>query len=478
MARVVVVGAGVAGLGTALYLARRDHEVVLVDRDAGLAGREPVPVEARHGVPQARHSHAFLARLRNQLRDDAPDVLDALLDAGATELRFLDDPPPTLTDRSPRPGDKDLVALACRRTTFEDVVRPIVVAEPTVQMLDGRAVTGLIADDTTTPTVTGVVVSDGGGQENLHADAVIDASGRRSRLPHLLTGVGATPPSEHTQECGIVYFTRFYALLPGLELPEIDGPIGGDLGYFKYMVFLGDNATFSVTVGLPTEDQELRRLLLHGDAFDAALRMMPAAQRWIDPALAVPTGEVAVMAGLKNQRRRLVVDGRPVALGVHAVGDAAVCTNPLYGRGCSLGLLHARLCADVLEAEGWSTEAASLALDGATERELEPWYQASVEQDRGDIASRRAASEAGGPTTNEGGFQDLLRNGFMPAARTDPEVYRAFLRMLNVLQLPSAVLGAPELLTAVMEAYAARDTRPAEPALGPERRELLAALHS
>src|SRR3954471_7727869 len=121
----IVIGAGVAGLGSALALSRAGHRVTLLERDA-----TPLPADPdaafewdRRGAPQARHSHALLARLRNLLRDRFPDVLDDLLEAGATEMRFADMMPPTIDDPSPRPGDEDLVALACRRTTFEWVLR-------------------------------------------------------------------------------------------------------------------------------------------------------------------------------------------------------------------------------------------------------------------------------------------------------------------------------------------------------------------
>ena len=79
MANVVVVGAGVAGLGAALSLGRAGHHVTVLERDA-----TPLPADPdaafwwdRRGAPQVRHSHAFLARLRNLLRDRHPDVLQA-----------------------------------------------------------------------------------------------------------------------------------------------------------------------------------------------------------------------------------------------------------------------------------------------------------------------------------------------------------------------------------------------------------------
>ena len=98
---VVVLGAGVSGLAAALALARTGSSVTLLERDD-----PPVPATAheafewdRSGAPQVRHSHAFLARLRNLLRDRYPDVLRDLVAEGATEIRFADRLTDTLIDR-------------------------------------------------------------------------------------------------------------------------------------------------------------------------------------------------------------------------------------------------------------------------------------------------------------------------------------------------------------------------------------------
>ena len=114
---VVVVGGGVAGLGAALALARRGHSVTVVERDD-----TPMPPSAdeafdwdRRGAPQVRHSHAFLARLVTLAARTTPTSRRSCIADGATEMRFGDDLPPTMTDfqREPerrRPVDAGLPA--------------------------------------------------------------------------------------------------------------------------------------------------------------------------------------------------------------------------------------------------------------------------------------------------------------------------------------------------------------------------------
>ena len=64
---VVVLGAGVAGLCTALALAPTGRSITLLERDAPPpdGGADAVFEHwQRRGASQLRHSHAFLARLR------------------------------------------------------------------------------------------------------------------------------------------------------------------------------------------------------------------------------------------------------------------------------------------------------------------------------------------------------------------------------------------------------------------------------
>jgi 2-polyprenyl-6-methoxyphenol hydroxylase-like FAD-dependent oxidoreductase len=470
--RVIVVGGGPGGLGAALALGRDGHDVVVLERDASPMPESPDDAFVewdRRGAPQVRHSHAFLARIRNLLRDRYPDVLESLSEVGVTELAMTDPLPPTIEDTTPHEGDEDLVILASRRTTFEWVVRRAAMAEPNVQFRDGVGVAGLLADG---KRITGVRTESG---EELAADAVVVAGGRRTALPEWLAAVGLGPVPEEVEDCGIVYFSRFYKLLPGAETPPRTGPAGGDLGYLKYGVFYGDRGTFSITLSCATEDSELRKLMMDPEVFQRAAMLLTATAPWVAPDRAEPTSEVHAMAGLLNRLRSYVVDGEPLALGLHAIGDARLCTNPLYGRGCSTSFWMADLLAQVLREHPDDQREQALRFDALVQEHVVPWYRDSVRQD----GVARTVSERilaglppdGDPDDPQTMIRSVVREGLLPAVRTDPVVYRAFMRTLNLLSSPDAMMSDPDVMGRVMTVWQDRANRPPEPVLGPSRRE-------
>jgi hypothetical protein len=182
------------------------------------------------------------------------------------------------------------------------------------------------------------------------------------------------------------------------------------------------------------------------------------------------------------------VDGRPAALGAVALGDAHTCTNPLYGRGCALAIVHAEVLVDALAVHRPIDEAFHLAFEAATATEIEPWYRAAVNQDRMQRAeAARLLAGAGGQPLPEDDdadpeavqrrfLREVLRDGLLPAVRTDATVFRAFLRGFNLLESPDALVQDPEVMAKVLEAYQARDEREPDAPLGPDRAELLALL--
>src|SRR5439155_464967 len=96
----VVLGGGIAGLAAARLLTRHYARVVVLERDTRPDVAEPESAYGgwqRRGVPQFRHSHAFLARLRLVLLAHLPEVLDRLRALGVRELGLAALAPPGVT---------------------------------------------------------------------------------------------------------------------------------------------------------------------------------------------------------------------------------------------------------------------------------------------------------------------------------------------------------------------------------------------
>jgi 2-polyprenyl-6-methoxyphenol hydroxylase-like FAD-dependent oxidoreductase len=316
-----------------------------------------------------------------------------------------------------------------------------------------------------------VRLSDG---SRVEADLVVAAGGRRSAVTDWLHEIGAPDVPEQVDDTGIVYYSRFYRLRPGQEYPPRSGPIGGDLGYLKYGVFVGDNRTFSVTLATPVEDDQLRKLLADPRVFDQTAGHLVATAAWLDGRAEPIIDTVHVMAGLVNRWREFVVDGEPVATGIVAVGDAVLCTNPLYGRGCSTAFWGAHLLSEaVVTFDGDSREIA-LAYDASLRADIHPWYRAGVEQDgeaRRVAAAMLAGKDPDADSSDPRTFmRGVFRDGLLPAMRTDAVVLRAFFRSFNLLDRPEAMATDPDIGARVLAVWQDRDNRPTEPLLGPKHR--------
>ena len=464
--RVVVVGGGVGGLATALALGRAGHPVTVLERD------EPAPdddAEAafaaeRHGAPQSHQTHGFLARIVAVLRERFPDVLAELRAAGCTTL------PATLHLGEPQPGDEDLVVLVMRRTTFELVLRRAVAREAGVELRAGVGVAGLTAspgpEGTQAPRVDGVRLEDG---TTLPADVVVAATGRRDQIVPWLAAVGADVP-ETIIPSGLVYLSRWYRMPPGAGV-VLEPKLGGDLGYVKYLGVPGDGGTLSITLAVRAADRELRRALGDAERFEQACRLLPGPDQFFSHGPLTALGGLRPMGGLVNRLRRFRADdGSPRALGFHAVGDAHTCTNPLYGRGCSLALVQATLLADAVAAHPGDPVARATADEDACRRQVEPWFDLAVQTDA--AGSDPSGHDADAPPSPEARAMAAL----FVAGETDPVIGRALARLWNLLALPSDLAADPVAAGRMLEVMSDPDAYPPPPRHGPTRAELLAAL--
>jgi hypothetical protein len=190
--------------------------VTVLEREPRPASAPPVdaPVTVRTGAPHAVHGHSLVARGAVELKRTLSDIYATLLPAGIGELDLIPNMPATIADRAPRDGDDDLVMPCTRRYTFDRVLVAAAEATPGIDLRFGVAATELrlATDRGSPPRVTSVELA---GAEVLPADVVLDASGRRTRVPGWLGSQGLGLPLE-AEECGLVYFSRQYQIRAGL----------------------------------------------------------------------------------------------------------------------------------------------------------------------------------------------------------------------------------------------------------------------
>ena len=279
--------------------------------------------------------------------------------------------------------------------------------------------------------------------------------------------IGAEPLEQDSESCGIFYCSRFYRLRPGVEAPKMEGPIGADLGYMKYAIFMGDSDIFSITLAASPDDEALRQLRKPA-VFEAAARNLPTTSRWVEPSVSEPITDVSTYANLKNTYRYFVRDGQPLALGIFPVGDALMHQNPLAGRGCTMAWLSVQLLSEAFTAHPDNAPAFAQALDAEIIRQVHPWYLTMRDQDRSAgelLREEQAGANPYGFQREDGSIdpqaymRSLLKDGLMPALREDITVLRAFLRVFNLLDAPGDLMARPDLMQKVLGVWQNREQR-------------------
>ncbi|MEY2569568.1 MAG: hypothetical protein QOE35_4097 [Actinomycetota bacterium] len=454
MTKAVVIGAGPVGLTTAMLLAQRDFEVVVLDRDPA----PPDSVEdtweewSRRSVGQFRQVHFLTAGGRTLLEEHTPAVVDAMLDAGAVPfnqirgvgtglgLEGLDDVDLTRFD----------TVTSCRRPIMEYGFVTAARATPGIEMRNGVAVKGLDTGPSAiggVPHVTGVVTESG---EVVPADVVVDAGGRRSPVSAMLAELGARPVEQHAEDLGFVYNTRYYR---GAVAPEYRTDALSAAGSISILTMPGDRGHWAVTLYHSTNDKAMRRLR-DPAVFDRVLRAHPLHAHWAE---GEPVTEVMPMAATVNTQRGFVIDDQPVATGLVPIGDAWGFTNPSLGRGITLGVMHAVDVTPVIADHAHDPATMAKEWERATNERAVPWHEATVAFDR----IRGPEIEAfwqGLPDPHDP--NDLAVAGhraFVSAAHYDAQCLAWLGEVASCMTLPDDVVARDGVLTRVLEVALANE---------------------
>lgn len=433
----IVIGGSMAGLLAARVLSEAYAEVTVIERDT-----LPATADQRSGVPQGHHAHALLARGREILELLFPGLTQCLADRGA----------PRGSGRFYAGGgylcriEDGLEALFASRPLLEAEVRSRLRSLPGVHILEDCRALGLEATPDRSR-VAGVRLVRGrrrGVEEVLSAALVVDATGRGSRTPAWLEGLGYARPEVERVDVKMGYASRLYrrrAEHLGGDLIANVAPTRDDKRACGMLAQEGDRwmVTLAGYFGdYPPTDEggflEFARSLPVPDVYDVIRTATPLS----DP---VPFRFPA------NQRHYYEKLSR-FPEGFLVLGDAICSFTPIYGQGMTVAALEALALRECLEA--------------GVDRLAQRFFRRAgkiVDTAWGIAAGNDVSlSEAAVALPPPQRFINWYIRKLQAAARRDPAVALAFMKVANMMApLPSIL--RPSILLRVLW----HNVRPAKP---------------
>ncbi|MFF8592106.1 NAD(P)/FAD-dependent oxidoreductase [Streptomyces sp. NPDC015220] len=434
-ARVVVIGGSVAGMLAAAAV--RPHAASVEIIEAHELGEGPVP---RTGVPQAAHIHFLQTGGAEAIDALLPGTTHRLLAVGAHRIpvttNMVIHAPEGWYRRWQRATHHVITAS---RDLIDSIVREqLLESDPRITVRPHTRVVGLLGDR---HTITGVRLRTADGtRAERHADLVIDASGRTSRLPRWLATLGISDLARDVIDSGLAYASRIYRAPvpthhwpvvgvqadPRLPRPGNAGgilPIENDRWHVSLMGAPGAH---------PTRD---------ADAFEPFARTLrhPVIADLI--ARAEPLSDVRVTHSTAN--RRHYYERLPSwPEGLLALGDSAAVFNPVYAQGISVAAQSALALREAL-ATG-STSGSARRAQRAIARPVDSAWALSTGQ---DIHFSTTKGKAPSP------LDRLLHRYVSRLSRTATGSFHAATALTDVLALktpPTSLVRPGVLLTALI----------------------------
>ncbi|GHO91085.1 hypothetical protein KSF_011330 [Reticulibacter mediterranei] len=450
----VVIGGGIAGLLAARVLLNYFDQVTLIERDH--YPEEPV---ARSGIPQGTHVHILFMRGQQILEDFFPGIKDKLVKRGAIEADFSNDYLYRFQSGWLPRAPSQLQGYACTRLLLEWQIRQELQAYQRVQIIEGHEVVGLLSSNNR-QAVTGVRLRErqperaGESQSRpLHADLVIDASGRFSHAPRWLEELGYQPPLETVVNAFLGYATRVYA-------PPTDHS-----RTWKGML-IQSNPPENLRTGFVWSVEGNRwQVLLVGAGKDypptQEADFLTFAKGLIDPLLyevirdAQPLSPIYSYRRTENRLRHFErLKRQPEKFIV--LGDACCALNPIYGQGMTVAALG------TVALDTWLGDKHS---DGSQRGRSQDFQKKLARVNA--LAWQFATGSDYRVPGNEGKalnwasrLQHRYMDSLMEMLPTDKEVHDAFMEVLHLKQPPGILLHPNFLLKVLGHRQRPRDTEP------------------
>jgi 2-polyprenyl-6-methoxyphenol hydroxylase-like FAD-dependent oxidoreductase len=435
----LVAGRSMAGLAAAAALSKHFDKVTILDKDPPTDR-----AEARAGVGQGHHVHVLLKSGEQSIERLLPGTCEKLVARGAVPIRMSVDT--CIYDHGQWLPRRDLGYrnLSASRPAIEQSVLQQLMLRPQVELRHETTVESLSFGSD--GGVDGLRVrSTNGSEEIIHADLVVDCTGRLSRTREDLQAGGYEVAHESKLKIGISYTSAFFET-PGSFSEEYGLLVIQPTAPLKRGAFIAKTEGGRWLVSLHTRFE--KELPTSQDEMSAFARDIeaPEVANFLD--VAKIQGPVRSYRKLEATWRRYDKPER-FPEGLLALGDATASFNPIFGQGMSVAWLQASALDQLLEARSAGDRGLSgLGADYfplAAQISREAWNGSTlVDSEYDDVSGDR----------RPGNEQRLL---YMRALRTllheDPELHADYIGAGQLL-VPNSVLTREDRRARVMAAAA------------------------
>lgn len=420
-ATAVVAGAGLGGLLSARMLSRHFGNVCVLEQHA--LPSDPTP---RKGVPQGYHVHGLLARGGEYLKHWFPGLDNTLARAGAPILELGQD----VASRFPQgwlPRFRSGINIrCCSRGLLEWALRKQLMETSGVSFVEQARVVSMQEG---AQQIT-VHFTQGGRAQVVDAQFFVDASGRGSRAPDWLAGLGYAPPAETIVDANLGYATRWFE-----EPPRR----GREWSMMVIMPRYPDNYRGGVI--LPVENKQWMVFLAglgghHPPADEEGY--FEFARRLVEPgifqAIQGARGLSRIFKFRQTANRWRHFERLPAWPERFAVlGDAACTLNPYYAQGMTVCALQVEALDAELRRRGSGGDAGARFQQQAARIVRAPWVLATSTDLRWPA------------TTGDRRLRDQLMHRYLDKvlalATEDPGASIKFLQVMHMLKPPQALLS-------------------------------------
>lgn len=441
----IVIGASIGGLMAARALTDHYKTVILLERDT-----LPRMGQNRKGVPQGHHAHGLLGRGREVMEQFFPGLTQDLVNKGAksgdtqAQVRWY------AGDGALAQAKSEMLGLAVSRPLLEGYIRQRLMALPGIRVVENCDVLGLVSTSDKSR-VTGVRLvrrNMGSAEEILHADLVLDASGRGSQTSKWLGALGYEAPQVEEVKVGLGYASAHFIRRPEDQDQNAVVVVASRSNSRSAAMIAQEGGRWIISVGgfmgdyAPTDYAD----------FLAYTKTLVA------PEIAEVVGRGEIIGEIVHFKypssvRRHYQKLRRFPQGFLVFGDAICSFNPVYGQGMTSAALQGLALQGELK-QGTAKLAQRFFKAAAKVVDI-PWSIA--------VGNDLANPKIEGKRTGKIRFINWYMSKLFVAAHQDTVVANAFLKVTNLIAPPPSLMAPRIALRVLMGNLKARKQPAAQP---------------